>query len=164
MNVFNQFSYVLISSAVLIASLIVLRRYNVDRRLMSAVGIAIVVLSVSAALILRPGLSDVDSLQMAQATFRNGKPTLLEFFSNYCAGCLAVRPAVDLLAAEFEEDINIVRIDIHTDFGREIRQEFGFSYTPEFILLDHNGQEIWREHVLPTREQVIAIVLNAAAP
>lgn len=163
MSVFNQFSYVLISAVVLVASVALLRRYNVDRRMIAVFTVAVIALSVSGALLLRPGNSDVDSVQMARETINNGKPTLLEFFSNYCAGCLAVRPAVDLLAAEFEQELNVVRIDIHSELGREIRQEWGFTYTPEFILLDRNGQEVWREHTLPTREQLATFALNIAS-
>lgn len=154
MNILNQFSYIIISAIVMVASIVLLRRYAVDRRLMSAVVVALVILSLSGFLLLRPGASDVDSASATRAMIDNGRPTLLEFFSNYCAGCLALRPAVDLLASDIEDEFNILRIDIHTDFGREIRNQFDFTFTPEFILFDHTGQEIWRDHTLPPREQV----------
>jgi thiol-disulfide isomerase/thioredoxin len=122
--------------------------------------LAIVALSVAGLLLLRPGISDVDSVTEAQTTLQNGKPTFLEFFSNYCAGCLALRPSVDLLVSDINDDFNILRIDIHTEYGRELRQSFQFDYTPEFVLFDRSGQEVWRDHGLPPRDQIAALVIS----
>ncbi len=156
-NIFNQYSYVLISLGVLAASIVLLWRYVPDKRIVAGTMVALVTFSVVGMLLLRPGTSDINSVSAAQAALRNGKPTFMEFFSNYCAGCLAVRPTVDLLVAEIEDEYNILRIDIHTDFGRELRQNFQFTYTPEFVLFDNQGQEVWRAHTIPPREQVYAL-------
>ena len=161
MNILNQFSYVLISLAIIAASLLVLRRYEVDRRLMAALSITLMLFSLTGYLLLRPGASDVSSTGEAQTIIQNGKPTFLEFFSNYCAGCLAVRPAVDLLVDDIEDEFNILRIDIHTEFGRELRDSLGFTSSPEFILLDAEGKVIWRDHTLPSRERLAAAANNA---
>ncbi len=160
MPIFNQYSYILISLAVVLVSIMLLWRYAVDRRIIAAAAISFVALSFTGYLLLRPGSSDVDSVRQAQVTLQNGKPTFLEFFSNYCAGCLALRPRVDLIAAEIEDEYNILRIDIHTDFGRELRQNFRFTYTPEFILFDNTGQEVWRDHTVPPLAQIQALAPN----
>ncbi len=155
MQILNQFSYLFITLAVLLASFILLQRYVVDRRLVAGAMVAITVLSLTGMLLLRPGSSDVATPSQAQQSIYNGKPTFLEFFSNYCAGCLALRPSVDLLVSDIGDDFNILRVDIHTDLGREMRETYGFTYTPEFVLFDRNGQEVWRDHSLPRREQVL---------
>ena len=159
MNIFNQFSYAIISLIVIVASLLILRQARASRQLMALVAGALVTFSLAGFLLLRPGISDVDSASSAQSMIQNGKPTMLEFFSNYCAGCLALRPSVDLLTSDIEEQFNILRIDIHTDFGRELRNLVGFSYTPEFVLFDRDGQEVWRANSLPPLE-VIDTLLN----
>jgi thiol-disulfide isomerase/thioredoxin len=159
-QIFNQYSYLLISLFVIVVTMLVLWRSGVRRRVFAGTVAAFVVFAVSGYLLLRPGISDVDSVAQAQATINNGKPTFLEFFSNYCAGCLALRPSVDLLAAEIDAEFNILRVDIHTDFGRELRQNFRFTYTPEFVLLDRNGEEVWRAHTIPPRDQVLALAPN----
>lgn len=156
MDLFNQFSYVFISLGVLAASLLVLRYFAVDRRVIAAAATALIVLSSTGYLVLRPGAGDVDSISSADALIQNGKPTFMEFFSNYCAGCLAVRPVVDTIAASLGDDFNILRVDIHTDAGRELRERFQFSYTPEFLLLDSAGAEIWRGHTPPDEAQLAA--------
>ena len=84
----------------------------------------------------------------------------MEFFSNYCAGCLAIRPVVDSLIEDMDDTINVLRIDIHTDTGRDLREQYNFSYTPEFLLLDNQGNEVWRSHSPPTEDQ-LSIVQNS---
>jgi hypothetical protein len=79
----QQHSYVFISLGVVFGLVIALRLMRLRWRytLLGSGGLA-VALAV-ALLILRPGLSDVDTVQAAEATLRNGRPTFLEFFSNY---------------------------------------------------------------------------------
>src|SRR5690606_15648228 len=91
----------------------------------------------------------VNSIEAAEALISNGKPTFLEFFSNYCTGCVAIRPTVDQAVENLKADFNILRVDIHTETGRNLRENLGFSYTPEFIIFDKTGEEIWRDHSLP---------------
>jgi thiol-disulfide isomerase/thioredoxin len=164
-NIFNQYSYILISLAVIAASVGLLLRYVTDRRVIAGTAALLICFSIAGHFLLRPGSSDINSVSAAQAALRNGKPTLIEFFSNYCASCLAVRPAVDLLVKDIKDEYNVLRIDIHTEFGRELRQNLRFSYTPEFVLFDRSGEEVWRGHTLPPREQVVALApeLMAAA-
>ena len=131
--------------------------------MVAALGIMLV-LSIAGNFLLRPGNSDVDSVDAAEVALINGRPTFLEFFSNFCASCLALRPAVDVLVSDIQPEFNVLRIDIHTDFGRELRQNFEFSYTPEFALFDSNGQEVWRGHTLPPRDQVYALAPTLLQP
>lgn len=151
-NIFNQYSYILISLIVIAASIGLLLRYVSDRRVIAGTTVILITLSIAGNFLLRPGFSDVDSVSATQATLRNGRPTLIEFFSNYCASCLALRPAVDLMVKDIKDEYNVLRIDIHTEFGRELRQNFQFTYTPEFILFDTSGEEVWRGHTLPPPE------------
>jgi hypothetical protein len=67
---------------------------------------------------------------------------------------MTARPAVDDVVDRIEGDFNILRVNIHADFGGELSETFGFSFSPEFILFDSNGKEIWRDHRLPADEQL----------
>ncbi len=156
-RLFNQYSYVLISAGVLLATVVVLWRLSTNRRVITAtVGLLLVFILVGY-LLLRPGLSDVDSTSAAEAIIQNGKPTFLEFFSNYCAGCLAIRPVVDEIAVQLGDTFNILRIDIHTEAGRELRERYLFNFTPEFILFDSSGREVWRGHNPPNPSQLALV-------
>jgi thiol-disulfide isomerase/thioredoxin len=155
----QQHSYVFISLGVVVALMVVLRILRVRWRYTLATTGVIATILTQALFILRPGLSDVADLRAAEAMFGNGRPTFMEFFSNYCAGCVLARPAVDRIVDEIEDQFNVLRVDIHTEFGRELRRRYDFSYTPEFVLFDRAGQEVWRDHVPPASEQ-LALVEN----
>jgi thioredoxin-related protein len=73
---------------------------------------------------------------------------------------VAARPIVDGIVEDIEDQYNILRVDIHTEFGRALRQRFGFSYTPEFVLFDGEGQEIWRDHIPPSAAQLTLAALE----
>ncbi len=155
MSIFNQYSYVFISLVALAAAYLAMRFVLRARPPFIAVAeLALAGLLVVGLLVLRPGLSDVNSVEQAESLLNNGRPTFLEFFSNFCAGCLAVKPTVDQLVTSIADDFNVLRVDIHTGFGRELREQMGFSFTPEFVLFDRKGQEVWRDHSPPSSEHL----------
>lgn len=153
-SIFNQYSYIFISLGALLGMLVILRvlRFKWRQTLISIAAIGTILLV--GWLILRPAQSDVDNVASADVLLSNGKPTFVEFFSKYCLGCVAARPAVETLISNIEGDFNILRIDIHTDYGRDLRERYGFSFSPEFILLNSSGQEVWRAHVPPSAQEV----------
>src|SRR5688572_28311963 len=102
-NLFNQYSYVFFSLGALLVGLLALRYGLRLRWPASLLGVAALAgVLVAGWLILRPGASDVDSLEAAEAMIDSGKPTFVEFFSNYCAGCLAARAMVDNLVVDMD--------------------------------------------------------------
>lgn len=154
----NQYSYVLIALGSLLGVFVITRLLRLRWRVTVA-GLLIAALVFSGIYAaLRPGNGDVETIEAAEAVLDNGNPTLVEFFSNFCAGCLSVRPAVDRLVERLREDYpnayNILRVDIHTPVGRELRARYGFSFTPEFVLFNRQGSEIWRAHVPPDAAQI----------
>ncbi|MCS6842942.1 MAG: thioredoxin family protein [Caldilineales bacterium] len=71
------------------------------------------------------------------------QPTLVEFFSNYCLGCVANRPAVQRLAEEWTGG-RLVTLDVMDPDIRRFGDEVGFEVTPTFILYDTMGRELAR--------------------
>jgi thiol-disulfide isomerase/thioredoxin len=155
MNILNQFSYPLIGIGVLAISYITMTRYLQTRWYVTTATQGIIAgVFILGFVVLRPGMSNVDSVDQALKDIGNGRPTLVAFFSNYCTGCLALNPFVDEIEADLQGAFNILRIDIHTPLGRQLRQELGFSFTPEFVLYDAGGDEVWRDHVPPSSDQI----------
>lgn len=155
MNIFNQFSYPIIIAVIVAGAFwLMYRVMHIRLRyvLLAQGGMAVVALVVF--WLLRP---PSDALSTAADAFRiiqNGKPTFLEFFSNYCTACLAVEPIVQGIIPSIEDDFNILRIDIHSSVGRDLRRRMVFSFTPEFILFNVNGEEIWRDHLPPSPTEI----------
>lgn len=152
MNIFNQFSYPIIVLAVVIGIFLLMRRFfKVKIPYVVAAEALVIVVALSGFIILRPGSSTISSSDVAFDIINNGKPTFLAFFSNYCTGCIAVEPVVDQLVTEIESEFDVLRVNIHTPFGRELRRHYEFSFTPEFVLFNASGEEVWRDHIPPTQ-------------
>lgn len=155
MNILNQFSYPILTIA-LIAAVYWLLRYKlqISRLRVFAVQGLILLIAVAGFVVLRPGDSDVDNIREAERLLNNGRPTMIEFFSNYCTACITLRPGVDNLVEAIDDDFNVLRVNIHTGFGRELREQMRFSFTPEFVLFNAEGEEVWRNHLPPSDEQL----------
>ncbi len=155
MSVINQFSYILMTAGVLLGSYIFLRRrFRIRLPAVALIQFGFGAIFVTGFFLLRPGASTVSDFDVAHATINNGTPTFVEFFSNYCAGCIAVEPIVDRVVSQIEGEFDVIRVDIHTTIGREMRTEYEFSFTPEFVLFNADGQEVWRDHVPPSSSQL----------
>jgi thiol-disulfide isomerase/thioredoxin len=60
-------------------------------------------------------------------------------------GCIAIKPIVDGIEREFEGELKVIRINIQSDLGRDLRDPYQFQYTPSFIYLNGQGIEEWRQ-------------------
>lgn len=151
MNIINQYSYILLGIGALALCYALMRRYwRVRWLVVLGVQLLLIVFFLSGFILLRPGLMPVDSTQAALNTILNGRPTFVEFFSNYCSACLTMNPIVEEIILELGPEYDVLQVDIHSTMGRELRQELGFSFTPEFVIFDRNGQEMWRDHIPPS--------------
>ncbi|PJF21727.1 MAG: hypothetical protein CUN56_09610 [Phototrophicales bacterium] len=153
MNILNQFSYPIIAISVMVVVFVWLqRRYK--WYIVTGVQFGLLLIFTTGFILLHPGRNSVNNTQEALQQIGNGKPTFVEFFSNYCSGCLVFNPIVDQLEATLQDEFNVLRIDIHSATGRDLRRILGFSFTPEFVLYNATGEEIWRDHIPPTDSQL----------
>ena len=51
---------------------------------------------------------------------------------------------MDGLEAEWGDTVQVVRLNVQDDDARAVLAQLGFRFTPTFILLDSDGQELWR--------------------
>jgi hypothetical protein len=58
---------------------------------------------------------------------------------------MAMKPIVDGIEAEFQEELDVIRLDVQKPESRPFMRQFDFQYTPTFILLDGEGNERWRK-------------------
>jgi thiol-disulfide isomerase/thioredoxin len=99
---------------------------------------------------------EVDSLRAFQDRLRNGsRPTLIQLYSRYCAGCLAVKPTVDRLEAEAGDRLQLLRLDIDEEPGKLLLKEYGVTFTPTFIYFDKNGKKLQESTLVLDRPRIL---------
>jgi len=60
-------------------------------------------------------------------------PVLVDFTASWCGPCKAVAPALEDLAAEYEGEIRIVKVDI--DEQPQIAEEYSVRGVPTFLMM-----------------------------
>jgi hypothetical protein len=55
---------------------------------------------------------------------------------------MAAKPIVDGIERDYQGRLTVVRIDILKPESDPWKEEFGFQYTPTFVLLDGSGEVV----------------------
>lgn len=87
--------------------------------------------------------SQPNSIERFNDTLGQGNPLLLSIQSPYCLACMSARPFLDRIE-EQHPDLTVIRINIQDPAAASLLDEYGFLYTPTFIMFDSNGEELWR--------------------
>lgn len=152
----NQFSFLLLACGLLLVLVLYLRRRGPAEGSLIAVGSLLIGLAF-AYLFFRPVESDDFSGDTLGWVINGETPVLLELQSPYCIACMAVEPTVKKIEAEFGDELKVVKVNVLEEGMKPLLKRFEFQYTPTFIFLDLEGEEIWRtvgvldpEHVAET--------------
>ena len=70
---------------------------------------------------------------------QSDKPTIIDFWAEWCAPCRAIAPIVKELAAEYGDKVNIVKMDIDANPG--VPGRFGVRSIPTVLALQ-GGQVV----------------------
>lgn len=143
--ILNRFSYIIMATVVLVGLGVFFARSGFTRRRALALGVAALAFFVAWAT-LRTGSGTATDTQAATLVLRDSEqPVLVEFYSDYCAGCLAARPAVDSLERELADRLKVVRLNVASPAGQDLAMQLAVeNRTPTFVLLDAQGNELWR--------------------
>jgi thiol-disulfide isomerase/thioredoxin len=149
----NQFSFLLLAAGLLLVLVLYLRRRGPAEGTFMAV-LALFVGLAFAFVFFRPIESEGVSNQTSEQLIANREPVLLEFQSPYCVACMAVEPLVKQIEFDHQGELEVVRLNVlERDVG-PLLQRYGFQYTPTFIFLDAQGEEVWRTVGVLDPEQV----------
>ncbi len=77
--------------------------------------------------------------EQAQA---NGKPTLLEFYANWCSSCRAMAADLGELKEDFRDRVNFVMLNVDNDKWLPELMEYGVDGIPHFVFLDAQAEAV----------------------
>lgn len=153
MGFLNQFSFLLLGAALIFVLVIFLRRRGpADGSLMAL--FALFIGLAFAFVFFRPLETEGPAGENLQAAIGSGQPVLLEFQSPYCLACMAVEPIVKQLEFEYGDELALIRVNVLDQGAEPLLEDYRFQYTPTFIFIGPEGEEIWRMVGLLDPEQV----------
>ena len=140
---FSFNSYYFLSNAIGLALAIAVLRDG-----LTTLDVVIVVAYVLAAGVLarrlrtpRQQLARFDGLAAFDQALRDPRPTMLEFYSDNCGVCMAMKPVMDRLEQDVGHRLPILRIDVAGAIGRQLADRYGVTFTPTFLLLNGAGMK-----------------------
>lgn len=75
------------------------------------------------------------------------KPCIIDFYADWCGPCKMVAPILEELAAEYEDDIYIYKVD--TEAEQELAAAFGIRSIPSLLFCPMNEQPQMAQGALP---------------
>jgi len=77
-----------------------------------------------------------------EVALSNGKPTLIEFYANWCTSCQAMAPDIAQLEQQYADSVNFVMLNVdNTKWLPEILK-YRVDGIPHFVFLNSNGEAI----------------------
>lgn len=74
-----------------------------------------------------------------QTALSNGKPTLIEFYADWCTSCQSLAPSVSSFHQKYGSQVNFVMLNVDTPPGSQLIQPFQVKGVPQFFFIqsDH---------------------------
>ncbi|EPS64492.1 hypothetical protein M569_10288, partial [Genlisea aurea] len=113
-----------------------------NRRIAVISGVAAVGLFLSSRLEFGISLKDLSATALPyEEALSNGKPTVVEFYADWCEVCRELAPDVYKVEQKFRDKVNFVMLNVDNTKWEQELDEFGVEGIPHFAFLDKHGNE-----------------------
>lgn len=72
----------------------------------------------------------------------NGKPTLLEFYANWCSSCRAMAADIGTLKQEFQDQVNFVMLNVDNDKWLPEMIKYNVDGIPHLVFLNPQAEVV----------------------
>lgn len=77
-----------------------------------------------------------------ETAISNSKPSLIEFYANWCTSCQVMAGDLAQLKQEYQQDINFVMVNVDNSKWLPEILNYGVDGIPHFVFLNHQGKAI----------------------
>lgn len=77
-----------------------------------------------------------------ETALSNGKPTLMEFYANWCTSCQAMTPELQTLKQSYHDRVNFVMLNVDNSKWLPEILKYQVDGIPHFVFLNQTGEAI----------------------
>lgn len=115
---------------------------DINRRIAVVSSLAAVGLFLSKRLDFGVSLKDLSAAALPyEEALSNGKPTVVEFYADWCEVCRELAPDVYKVEQQYRDRVNFVMLNVDNTKWEQELDEFGVEGIPHFAFLDKEGNE-----------------------
>lgn len=103
-------------------------------------------------------LTQVNQNDFQQKVIDNSRPVLVDFYADWCGPCRAQAPILEVLASEYADRVDIVKLDVDQDGA--IAGQYNVRSIPTLILFK-DGKAVNVQVGVNTANQLKAIIDQA---
>lgn len=93
--------------------------------------------------------------------FLGERPAIIDFYATWCGPCKMLAPVLDELAAEYEGQINIYKVNVEEE--EELSALFGIRSVPSILFIPMEGQPQMAQGAMPKpalKEAIHSVLLK----
>lgn len=112
------------------------------------IAMAAIILAVAVFLGVRMDATSTSLPQLAEESIpmdvalKNGKPTLIEFYANWCTSCQAMAPELHEIKQQYAEQLNFVMLNVDNSKWLPELLKYRVDGIPHFVYLNQNADTI----------------------
>ena len=95
-----------------------------------------------------------------EVALSNGRPTMVEFYADWCQVCRELAPAMLKLERSTQQQLDVVMVNVANPRWQDLVDRYDVNGIPQLNLFDANGDAVGRSIGL-RREEELSLLANA---